>query len=86
MAPVPVSVSNDGYEDPEIEALVQDIDRAMAGRRRRGIYMPDGYVGPLLHDHDRPLPSSTPHRNPTDPDFRRRSHRKPTDETAFPGT
>jgi hypothetical protein len=46
VAPVPVSVSNDGYEDPEIEALVQDIDRAMAGRRGRGIHMPDGYVGP----------------------------------------
>jgi hypothetical protein len=46
VAPVPVSVSNDGCEDPEIEALVRDIDRAMAGHRGRGIYIPDGYVGP----------------------------------------
>ena len=70
----------------QIEALVQDIDQAMAGRRGRGIYMPDGYAGPCSTITTARYHQLTPHRNPTDPDFRRRSHRKPTDETAFPGT
>ena len=75
------------YDDPEIEALVQDTDQAMAGRRGRGIYIPDGYAVPCsMITVGRCQAISEPHRNPTDPDLRRRSHRKPTDETAFPGT
>jgi hypothetical protein len=33
LTPVPASVSNDGYDGPDIEALVQDTEKAMAGRR-----------------------------------------------------
>jgi hypothetical protein len=54
---------------------------------RRGIYIPDGYAVPCsMITVGRCQAISEPHRNPTDPDLRRRSHRKPTDETAFPGT
>jgi hypothetical protein len=59
-------------------------DMAQVGEGR-GIYIPDDYAGPCSTiTAARCQAISEPHRNPTDPALRRRSHKNPTDETAFP--